>query len=79
MSTTKGKVFDMTSVDCNGRLWMLVDSDGNPVSRGDTITDFRGEVSVLNSAEMPRHSASTGKVNNFYPSVFSLEWKVMGS
>jgi|TARA_R110002073_G_C9160093_1_gene554389 hypothetical protein len=69
------KGIDMTSVDCDGRLWMLVDSDGNPVSRGDNITDNRGEVSVLDSAEMPRHSASTGRVNNYFPSVFSLEWK----
>ena len=68
---------DMTSVDSNGRMWMLVDSGGNPVTRGDTLTDFRGDVAVLDSAEIPRHEASTGRVNNFFPSVFNLEWKVV--
>lgn len=67
----------MTSVDGNGRLWMLVDSDGNPVSKGDAITDFRGEVCTLDSAEIPRHAASTGRVNNFFPSVFDLKWVVV--
>ena len=67
----------MSSVDCNGRLWMLVDSEGNPVSRGDAITSFRGEVCTLGSAEIPRHAASTGRVNNFFPSVFNLEWRVV--
>ncbi len=67
----------MTGIDADGRMWMLVDSDGNPMSKGDAITCFRGEASVIESAEIPRHSASTGRVNNFFPSVFSLRWVVV--
>ncbi len=67
----------MTAIDGDGRLWMLVDGDGNPVSKGDAITDFRGDACTLESAEIPRHAASTGRVNNFFPSVFNLEWKVV--
>ena len=59
--------YDMTSV--NG--------DGNPVSKGDAITDFRGDACTLDSAEIPRHAASTGRVNNFFPSVFGLKWVVV--
>ena len=65
----------MTNIDCDGKMWMLVDTDGFSVSRGDSITSFRGEVSVVDSAECPRHTASTGRVNNYFPSVFSLEWR----
>ena len=69
--------YDMTGIDADGRMWMLVDSDGNPMSKGDAITDFRGDACTLDSAEIPRHSASTGRVNNFFPSVFSLRWVVV--
>jgi succinyl-CoA synthetase beta subunit len=64
----------MTGIDANGKMWMLVDGDGNFMSKGDAITDFRGEAGVIESAEIPRHAASTGRVNNFFPSVFSLRW-----
>ncbi len=67
----------MKSVDCGGRIWTLVDLNGNPVSLGDTITSFRGEVSVLDSAAVPLHGGSTGRVNNYFPSVFDLEWKLL--
>jgi len=64
----------MTGIDADGKMWILVDSDGNFMSEGDAITNFRGEASVIESAEIPRHAASTGRVNNFFPSVFSLKW-----
>ena len=69
--------YDMTGIDANGKMWMLVDGDGNFMSKGDAITDFRGEAGVIESAEIPRHAASTGRVNNFFPSVFSLRWVVV--
>jgi succinyl-CoA synthetase beta subunit len=69
--------YDMTAIDSDGKMWMLVDGDGNPVSKGDAITDFRGEACTLDSAEIPRHAASTGRVNNFFPSVFGLKWVVV--
>ena len=64
----------MTGIDAEGKMWILVDSDGNFMSKGDAITSFRGEAGVIESAEIPRHAASTGRVNNFFPSVFSLRW-----
>lgn len=67
----------MTGIDADGKMWVLVDSDGNFMSKGDAITNFRGETGVIESAEIPRHSASTGRVNNFFPSVFSLRWVVV--
>jgi len=67
----------MMNVREDGILFMLVDADGNPVDRGDDLTDFRGNPSVLDSAECPRHSGSTGRVNNYYPSVYNLKWKEM--
>jgi hypothetical protein len=66
--------YDMTGIDADGKMWILVDSDGNFMSKGDAITSFRGETGVIESAEIPRHPASTGRVNNFFPSVFSLRW-----
>ena len=64
----------MTGIDADGRMWMLVDGDGDFMSKGDAITDFRGDSCTLDSAEIPRHAASTGRVNNFFPSVFGLKW-----
>jgi hypothetical protein len=58
----------------NGVKWRLVDENHEPVYGGDRIVDFRGNASVITSAEPPRHAASTGRVNNFFPSVFDLKW-----
>lgn len=58
----------------NGVKWQLVDKNREPVYDGDHIVDFRGNASVITSAEPPRHAASTGRVNNFFPSVFDLKW-----
>jgi succinyl-CoA synthetase beta subunit len=69
--------YDMTGIDADGKMWILVDGDGNFMSKGDAITSFRGETDVLESAEIPRHAASTGRVNNFFPSVFNLKWVVV--
>ena len=65
----------MKKIDSEGRIWLLTDRQGVPVEIGEKITCFRGEVSVLDSAEVPRHAGSTGRVNNFFPSVFNLEWR----
>jgi len=65
----------MMNVREDGVLFMLVDAVGNPVDRGDAIANFRGETSVLDSAECPRHGESTGRVNNHFPSVYNLKWK----
>lgn len=60
----------------------LVDAmTGNPVVKGDVVTDFRGETATVESFELPRSAASTGRVyvakdgriSGFYPSVFNLK------
>jgi hypothetical protein len=67
------KESDMIEV-LNGVTWQLVNEKHEPVYGGDRIVDFRGNASVITSAEPPRHAASTGRVNNFFPSVFDLKW-----
>jgi len=57
------------------------------VQDGETVTDFRGDASIVVSREEPRHSGSTGRVyvkpadpadgawtQGYYPSVFDLKW-----
>ena len=51
-----------------------MDENHEPVSIGQDLVDFRGDCAVLTDAECPRHEASTGRVNNFFPSVFNLKW-----
>jgi len=58
----------------NNVKWRLVDENHEPVSIGQDLVDFRGDCAVLTDAECPRHEASTGRVNNFFPSVFNLKW-----
>ena len=65
----------MMNVREDGVLFMLVDAYDNTVDRGDALANFRGETSVLISAECPRHGGSTGRVNNRFPSVYNLKWK----
>ena len=60
----------------NDTQWVLLDKAGNPVDIGSPLVDFRGDETVLESAEVPRSENSTGRVNNYYPSVFGLEWVV---
>ena len=65
----------MLNVREDGILFMLVDDDGNSVDRGDILVDFCGDISVLVSAECPRHSGSKGRVNNYHPNIYNLKWK----
>ena len=58
----------------NGVTWRLVDENHGPVSVGQDLVDFRGDSAVLDNAQCPRHDGSTGRVNNFFPSVFDLKW-----
>lgn len=64
----------MQSVGHDGKVFELVDKTGNPVNRGETITDFRGESDILESARAPHKPSSTGHVNNFYAGVYGLKW-----
>ena len=38
------------------------------------IDAYGGDSAVLDNAQCPRHDGSTGRVNNFFPSVFNLKW-----
>jgi hypothetical protein len=58
----------------NGVTWRLVDENLEAVSIGQGLVDFRGDSAVLTDAQCPRHDGSTGRVNNFFPSVFDLKW-----
>ena len=61
-------------------MWILINQlDNEPVRIGDSITDFRGEVTTLAGGEPPRSAASTGRVTtpcggSYYPSVYNLKW-----
>lgn len=55
-----------------------------PVVKGDSVTDFRGEVSVVDDWQPPMHAASSGRVyvrhegndyaRGYFPSVFGLKF-----
>jgi hypothetical protein len=68
--------------------WLLVDKATNePVNKGDTITDFRGEMHVLHDATPPRKPGAAGYAtviytgnddrqhyHQCYVSVYNLKW-----
>jgi len=55
-----------------------------PALIGETLTDFRGDTSILMSMQEPHNPSSTGRVYvrrvglrdqaSYFPSVFYLEW-----
>ena len=52
----------MIEENYNGTLFRLVkQKTGEPVSIGDPVVNHRGE-------------ASSGRVNNYFPHVYDLEW-----
>ena len=63
-------------------LYVLIDSEGNPVKHGAALTDQRGEKAILLSGKAPHNCNSEGRVyvksNEWtldrYPSVYGLEW-----
>lgn len=60
--------------------------NGEPVSTGSLLTDFRGDHAILVSATPPHKPSSTGRVYvrsanpgenwtaEYYPSVYDLKW-----
>ena len=69
--------------------WKLVRDTAKqePVSVGDTVTDFRGDTHKLNGGHPPARPPSTGRVYlgpveggngemTYYPSVVGLKWIV---
>jgi hypothetical protein len=64
----------------------LIDrTTGKRLKIGDTVTNFRGEESVLTGMSPPHKSSSTGRVyvktdgsryeGEYFPSVYNAEWK----
>lgn len=60
---------------------ILTDKQGNPVTQGSTVTDFRGNSEVINGGSAPHSPSSTGRVytstGQFYPNVFNLQWTLV--
>jgi len=59
--------------------WVLVHTKtGAPATLFETITDFRGNQSILKGGRPPQHPNSSGRVwtggGEFFPSVFDLCW-----
>ena len=57
--------------------FMLVDASTKmPIHEGETICSFRGDKETLTASNThpPKHSASTGRVNGKFPTVFNLKW-----
>ena len=66
---------------------LVNEKTGQEVKVGEVVTSFRGEKFTLRSAELPRHSGSSGRVvvlpkgvtnsfdaQEFFPSVFDLKF-----
>lgn len=69
----------------DGKMMKLVDEKtGKQVNENEVVIDFRGDKSILISANPPRHSASEGKAyvkcvdsdfkGEYYVSCFGLKW-----
>lgn len=50
---------------------------GEEVKLGDEITTFRGDTQRCKWIEPPHKPAASGKVNNYYASVFNLEFVIL--
>jgi hypothetical protein len=65
----------MIEENYNGILYRLVKQEtGEPVSIGDDIVNFRDEPDKIKNAVCPRHEASSGRVNGYFPHVYDLKW-----
>jgi len=71
----KREGYNMIEENFNGLVYRLVKQEtGEPVSIGDPIENHRGEPTTIRNAACPRHEASSGRVNNYFPHVYDLEW-----
>lgn len=69
------------STDHQGRACYLKNvRTGQPVSRGQTLEDFRGDKTAIIGGRAPHHAASTGRVytehgRELFPAVFGCTWE----
>jgi len=53
---------------------LVCSSTGVEMSVGSEVLSFRGERSVITSMAPPHKSSASGYVNNYYASVYNLEF-----
>jgi hypothetical protein len=53
---------------------LVCSSTGVEMSVGSEVLSFRGERSVITSIAPPHKSSASGYVNNYYASVYNLEF-----
>lgn len=65
----------MKLIDYRGKEVVLVnEKTGIEYTKGDIVTNFRGVLSEITSIEPPHKSSASGKVNNYYASVYGLKF-----
>jgi hypothetical protein len=67
----------ITSTDYAGRACTLT-YNGQPVTAGEILEDFRGDQARVTGGQAPHKPSSTGKIytdaGHYYPSVFKCQW-----
>lgn len=67
----------ITSTDHAGRTCTLT-HNGQPVSPGEILEDFRGDHYRVTGGQAPHKPSSTGQIytdgGNYYPTVFNCQW-----
>lgn len=65
------------STDHAGRTCTLT-HNGQPVTAGEILEDFRGDHARVTGGQAPHKPSSTGKIytdaGHYYPSVFKCQW-----
>jgi hypothetical protein len=67
----------ITSTDHSGQACTLT-HNGQPVSIGEILEDFRGDQYRVTGGQAPHKPSSSGKIytdaGNYYPTVFGCKW-----
>jgi len=58
----------------NKEVQLIEESTGQVVNKGDVITTFRGETSIVRDVNPPHKPSSSGRVNGYYASVWGLKF-----
>ena len=72
-----GATIMITSTDYTGKACTLT-HNGQPVSAGEILEDFRGDQYRVTGGQAPHKPSSSGKIytdgGNYYPTVFGCQW-----
>ena len=67
----------ITSTDHTGQACTLT-HNGQPVTIGEILEDFRGDQYRITGGQAPHKASSSGKIytdaGNYYPTVFNCKW-----